>query len=70
MTARTPSRLEELPAVFTLLALRQRCPGAPDARLSRILNALREEGRLRREGAGRGSRWVRLEGTPAGEADG
>ncbi len=62
--------LEELPAVFSLLALRERCPGAPDKRLSRILNALRAEGRLRREGAGRGSRWVRNEGAPTGTGGG
>jgi hypothetical protein len=57
--------LQDLPDGFAIADLRTACPDVPDARLRRVLAQVRREGRLRREGAGRGVRWHR---TPAGGA--
>lgn len=54
--------LHELPDGFAIASLRQRFPDTPPARLKRILDQLRAEGRLRREGHGRGARWRRATG--------
>ncbi len=51
--------LHELPESFTLDALRRQVPEAGTERLRRVLGALREEGRVRSEGRGRGARWRR-----------
>lgn len=51
--------LSELPDGFEFGLLRRSFPDAPDARLRRVLNQLRAEGRLRCEGQKRGARWVR-----------
>jgi hypothetical protein len=60
--------LHELPDGFGIDLLRERCPEAPDARLRRILNQLRLEGRLRCASRGRAARWFRLgEAPPAPE---
>lgn len=51
--------LFELPERFTIARLRAVVPEADDARLRRLLSAMREEGLLVREGRGRGARWRR-----------
>jgi hypothetical protein len=43
---------------FAFAELRQRFAGVADARLRRVLNQLRDEGRVRRVGAGRAARWI------------
>lgn len=49
--------LEELPAPFAFAELAARFVETPPARLRRILEQLRREGRIARTGAGRGARW-------------
>lgn len=44
---------------FAFAALAARFPEAPAARLRRVLDQLRKEGRIVRTGAGRGARWER-----------
>lgn len=51
--------LDELPAGFALAELAARFPETPPARLRRVLQQLRREGRIARTGAGRGARWER-----------
>ncbi len=51
--------LNELPDAFQIALLRQRFPDARPARITRVVNQLRKEGRLRAEGHGRGTRWHR-----------
>lgn len=51
--------LHELPDGFPIALLRKRIPDAQSARIKRIIDALRSEGRLRAEGHGRGTRWWR-----------
>ncbi len=51
--------LQELPDRFEVALLRKRFPDAPPDRIKRILDQLRNEGRLRTEGHGRGTRWCR-----------
>lgn len=57
--------LEELPAPFAFAELAARFGQTPPARLRRVLDQLRREGRVVRTGAGRGARWARC---PTGEA--
>ncbi len=52
--------LGELPDRFEIALLRKRFPDAPPARIKRVLDQLRAEGRLRTEGRGRGTRWCRV----------
>lgn len=52
--------LHELPDAFPVQALRDRVPDAAPARVARVIEALRREGRLRRVGHGRGARWERV----------
>jgi len=52
--------LHELPATFTMRMLHERFPTATPTHLRTVLHTLRDEGRLRREGHGRGARWVRI----------
>ncbi|MFN9729699.1 MAG: ERCC4 domain-containing protein [Pseudomonadota bacterium] len=54
--------LRELPPRFEAALLRRWVPQADPARIRRVLDALRAEGRLATEGRGRGTRWVRLAG--------
>ena len=58
--------LRELPPAFPFADLARRFPEVPAARLRRLLDRLRQEGRLVRTGAGRGARWQRVE---AGEGE-
>lgn len=51
--------LQELPDGFAVELLRAAVPEAPAARIKRVLDALRGEGRLVTEGRGRGTRWRR-----------
>jgi hypothetical protein len=51
--------LDELPAPFAFAELAARFEEAPPARLRRVLDQLRREGRVVRTGAGRGARWER-----------
>lgn len=51
--------LNELPDGFAVASLRRLFPDLPPARLTRVMEQLRREGRLRREGHGRGARWWR-----------
>ena len=53
--------LRELPDGFGFALLRGKFADVSEVRLRRILNQLRAEGRLRREGRGRAARWVRVE---------
>jgi len=53
--------LHELPPSFEFAELRQRFAEVDEARLHRILDRLRGEGRVRCTGRGRGARWVRLD---------
>lgn len=57
--------LHELPERFEVALLRQRFADAPPARIKRVLDELRSEGRLRTEGRGRGTRWCRVPGGAA-----
>lgn len=50
----------ELRPPFAFAELVVRFPGVRAARVRRLLAQLRQEGRIRRIGAGRGARWVRL----------
>ncbi len=52
--------LSELPERFTMAMLRNRFPDLSPQHLRSVLHRLREEGLLRREGRGGGSRWVRI----------
>lgn len=52
--------LVELPDGFSARDLLAKCPGADARRVSRVLTALRVEGRLRREGASVRARWMRV----------
>lgn len=52
--------LQDMEPVFSFVALRARFADVPDARLRRILHALRSEGRVRCEGRGRSARWHRV----------
>jgi hypothetical protein len=52
--------LQDLPDGFTMADLRAACPDASDLRLRAVMGRVRTEGRLRREGAGRGVRWYRV----------
>ncbi len=56
--------LSELPDRFRIRELRARFPDVPDARLRRVLQALRAEGLLRTEGRGPGTFWVRAAAPP------
>lgn len=51
--------LQDLPDGFAIDLLRKRFSDAPHARIKRIVDTLRNEGRLRAEGHGRGTRWWR-----------
>lgn len=51
--------IEELPARFAFAELAGRFGETPPARLRRVLQQLRREGRIVRTGAGRGARWER-----------
>jgi len=51
--------LHELPAAFPVAALRRLVPDAAPARIKRVLDLLRREGRFATEGHGRGVRWLR-----------
>ncbi len=51
--------LHELPDGFEIALLRKRFPDAQPERIKRIVDQLRNEGRLRAEGKGRGTRWWR-----------
>jgi hypothetical protein len=52
--------LQELPDRFDIALLRKQFPDASPARVKRVLDQLRQEGRIRAEGHGRGTRWCRL----------
>lgn len=52
--------LHELPDGFEIALLRRKFPGAKSARIKRVLDQLRVEGRLAAEGHGRGTRWRRV----------
>jgi len=54
--------LVALPASFPFSALVARFPDVPAARLRRLLDRLRQAGRVARTGGGRGARWERVEG--------
>lgn len=56
--------LTGLPDGFAFDALRASFPGVPDGRLRRVLSRVRDEGRLRREGAGLAARWYRTAAAP------
>jgi ERCC4 domain-containing protein len=51
--------LEELPVSFALAELAARFAETPAARVRRVLDRLRQEGRIVRTGTGRGARWHR-----------
>ena len=51
--------LEELPAAFAFAELAARFAEVPPARLRRVMQQLRREGRIVRTGAGRSARWER-----------
>lgn len=51
--------VEEMPDAFAVGLLRQRFPGVAPARIKRVLDCLRAEGRLRTKGRSRGLRWFR-----------
>src|SRR5581483_4110840 len=53
--------LRELPRAFSLDDVRRQVPDVDDARLRRVLAALRAEGRLATDGRGRAARWIRVE---------
>lgn len=55
--------LHELPDTFAVASLRERVPEATPARVTRVIDALRREGKLRRTGHGRGARWERVAAT-------
>ncbi len=59
--------LQELPDRFEIALLRRCFPEVPSARIKRVLDQLRTEGRVRAEGHGRGTRWCRLDATPQRE---
>ena len=50
--------LDELPQPFRFTELAARFPGTPAARVRRVLDQVRAEGRVSRVGAGRGARWA------------
>lgn len=54
--------LQKLPDRFEIALLRRQFPDVPPARLKRVIERLRSEGRLRAEGHGRGTRWCRTAG--------
>ncbi|MEF8794098.1 MAG: ERCC4 domain-containing protein [Thiohalorhabdus sp.] len=60
--------LQERPERFTMAMLRTRFPDRSAQQLRAVLHRLRDEGRLRREGQGRGAEWVCLEGDGDGGA--
>lgn len=51
--------LHELPDGFEIMLLRRRVPEAPSARIKRVVDQLRAEGRLVADGRGRGTCWRR-----------
>lgn len=51
--------LDELPAAFAFAELAARFGETPPARIRRVLQRLRREGRIVRTGTGRGARWER-----------
>ena len=53
--------VRDLPSPFRYAELAQRFPGVPAQRLRRVVVALKQEGRLVREGAGPAARWIRTE---------
>ena len=53
--------LREMPARFAAEMLRAHFPEAPPVRIKRVLDQLRNEGRLQTEGRGRGTMWCRSE---------
>lgn len=55
--------LNDLPDRFEIALLRQHFPDVPAARLKRVLDRLRSEGRVQAEGHGRGTRWCRVAAT-------
>ncbi len=52
--------LNEMPDPFPSRLLRQHFPDIPPSRIKRVLDQLRDEGRLATEGHGPGTRWRRL----------
>lgn len=56
--------LRDLPDGFGIALLRAQVPDAPQARIKRVLDQLRSEGRMRAEGHGRGTRWHRTVAAP------
>lgn len=53
--------LEHAPSAFRRRDIERALPGISDATVRLVLAELREEGRIRSEGAGRGARWQRLQ---------
>jgi hypothetical protein len=53
--------VRDLPSPFRYAELAERFPGVPAQRLRRVVAGLKQEGRLVREGAGPGSRWIRTQ---------
>lgn len=58
------SALRELPDGFAIALLREQFPDVPPARIKRVLDQLRTEGKLHTEGHGRGTRWCRPGASP------
>jgi len=56
--------LHELEGEFSIAVLRERHPGVADDALRRVLNRLRDVGRLACSGRGRSARWRRVEAAP------
>lgn len=52
--------LRDLPDEFVVTQLRKHVADAPPARIKQVLDRLRNEGRLRAQGHGRGTRWCRI----------
>ncbi len=53
--------LRDLPSPFAMADLMRRFPDTPVARVRRVVQQLKREGRVTRTGAGRAARWVRVE---------
>ena len=51
--------LHDMPERFRIRSLHQHFPDTPRTRIKRVLNQLRDEGRLSTEGHGSGTRWCR-----------
>ena len=58
------------PRRFTIADVRRAVPGTSDQTIRLVLNALRDEGAIQRDGTGRGAGWIRLAGDPAIPAPG